>query len=95
MDFCRQYNAATEAQRGNVIPVEITIFEDRSFTFITKTPDDHGCRREDHRWHGAFHGNHRRGLTHRDRPRRAVAPPVAGPCAGPLTTTSASRHGDI
>ncbi len=38
MDFCRQYNAATEAQRGNVIPVEITIFEDRSFTFITKTP---------------------------------------------------------
>src|SRR5881275_2603488 len=38
MDFCRQYNAATESQRGNVIPVEITIFEDRSFTFITKTP---------------------------------------------------------
>ena len=38
MDFCRQYNAATEAQRGNVIPVEITIFEDRSFVFITKTP---------------------------------------------------------
>jgi large subunit ribosomal protein L11 len=38
MDFCKQYNAATDAQRGNVIPVEITIFEDRSFTFITKTP---------------------------------------------------------
>jgi large subunit ribosomal protein L11 len=38
MDFCKQYNAATEAQRGNVIPVEITIFEDRSFTFVTKTP---------------------------------------------------------
>src|SRR5881396_2595919 len=38
MDFCRQYNAATEAQRGNVIPVEITIYEDRSFSFITKTP---------------------------------------------------------
>ncbi|ASU85678.1 50S ribosomal protein L11 [Nocardiopsis gilva YIM 90087] len=38
MDFCKQYNAATEAQRGSVIPVEITIFEDRSFTFITKTP---------------------------------------------------------
>ena len=38
MDFCRQYNAATEAQRGNVIPVEITIFEDRSFSFVTKTP---------------------------------------------------------
>jgi large subunit ribosomal protein L11 len=38
MDFCKQYNAATEAQRGNIIPVEITIFEDRSFVFITKTP---------------------------------------------------------
>src|ERR671938_1252095 len=38
MEFCKQYNASTEAQRGNVIPVEITVFEDRSFTFITKTP---------------------------------------------------------
>jgi large subunit ribosomal protein L11 len=38
MDFCKQYNAATESQRGNIIPVEITIFEDRSFEFITKTP---------------------------------------------------------
>src|SRR5881409_575320 len=38
MEFCKQYNAATEAQRGNVIPVEITVYEDRSFTFITKTP---------------------------------------------------------
>jgi large subunit ribosomal protein L11 len=38
MEFVKQYNAATEAQRGNVIPVEITIFEDRSFTFVTKTP---------------------------------------------------------
>jgi large subunit ribosomal protein L11 len=38
MDFCKQYNAATEAQRGNVIPVEITVYEDRSFDFITKTP---------------------------------------------------------
>ncbi|MDS1269970.1 50S ribosomal protein L11 [Lipingzhangella sp. LS1_29] len=38
MDFCKQYNAATEAQRGSVIPVEITIYEDRSFTFVTKTP---------------------------------------------------------
>ena len=38
MDFCKQYNAATEAQRGNVIPVEITIFEDRTFSFVTKTP---------------------------------------------------------
>jgi large subunit ribosomal protein L11 len=38
MDFCKQYNAATESQRGNVVPVEITIYEDRTFSFITKTP---------------------------------------------------------
>lgn len=38
MDFCKAYNAATEAQRGTIVPVEITIFEDRTFSFITKTP---------------------------------------------------------
>jgi large subunit ribosomal protein L11 len=38
MDFCKMYNAQTESQRGTVVPAEITIFEDRSFTFITKTP---------------------------------------------------------
>jgi len=38
MDFCRQYNAATQAQAGTVIPVEITIYEDRSFSFVLKTP---------------------------------------------------------
>jgi len=38
MDFCKAYNAATENQRGMVIPAEITIYEDRSFTFVTKTP---------------------------------------------------------
>jgi large subunit ribosomal protein L11 len=38
MDFCKAYNAQTEAQRGTIIPVEITIFEDRTFTFVTKTP---------------------------------------------------------
>ena len=38
MDFCKAYNAATEAQRGTIVPVEITVFEDRSFTFVTKTP---------------------------------------------------------
>src|SRR5204863_4864128 len=37
MDFCKAYNAQTEASRGTIIPVEITIFEDRSFTFVTKT----------------------------------------------------------
>jgi large subunit ribosomal protein L11 len=38
MEFCKAYNAATESQRGNVIPVEISVYEDRSFDFITKTP---------------------------------------------------------
>ena len=38
MDFCKDYNARTESQRGQVVPVEITIFEDRSFNFILKTP---------------------------------------------------------
>ncbi len=38
MEFVKAYNAETENQRGNVIPVEITVYEDRSFTFITKTP---------------------------------------------------------
>jgi large subunit ribosomal protein L11 len=38
MEFCKAYNAATESQRGNVIPVEITVYEDRSFTFVLKTP---------------------------------------------------------
>jgi large subunit ribosomal protein L11 len=38
MDFCKAYNAETENMRGNVVPVEITIYEDRSFDFITKTP---------------------------------------------------------
>ena len=38
MDFVKQYNAATEAQAGTIIPVEITIFEDRTFSFVLKTP---------------------------------------------------------
>ena len=38
MDFCKEYNAKTEDKRGQIIPVEITIYEDRSFSFITKTP---------------------------------------------------------
>ena len=38
MDFCRDYNAATEDRRGQIIPAEITIFEDRSFSFVLKTP---------------------------------------------------------
>ena len=38
MEFCKAYNAATENQRGNVVPVEISVYEDRSFTFVLKTP---------------------------------------------------------
>jgi large subunit ribosomal protein L11 len=38
MEFCKQYNAATENQRGSVVPVEISIYEDRSFSFVLKTP---------------------------------------------------------
>jgi large subunit ribosomal protein L11 len=38
MEFCKAYNAATESQRGQIVPVEITVYEDRSFDFITKTP---------------------------------------------------------
>ena len=38
MDFCKEYNASTEAKRGQIVPVEISIYEDRSFTFITRPP---------------------------------------------------------
>ena len=38
MAFCKEYNERTSAQAGSIIPVDITVFEDRSFTFITKTP---------------------------------------------------------
>jgi large subunit ribosomal protein L11 len=38
MEFCKAYNAATESQRGNIVPVEISVYEDRSFDFKLKTP---------------------------------------------------------
>ena len=38
MDFCKEYNARTESQRGTIVPVEITVYEDRTFSFIPKTP---------------------------------------------------------
>jgi large subunit ribosomal protein L11 len=38
MEFCKAFNAQTQQENGRIIPVEITVFEDRSFTFITKTP---------------------------------------------------------
>ena len=76
MDFCKQYNAATESQRGNVIPVEITIFEDRSFTFITKTPPAReliqkaaGVDKGSGEPHKTKVGTHHRGPGPRDRRR--------------------------
>jgi large subunit ribosomal protein L11 len=38
MEFCKAYNAQTESQRGNIVPAEISVFEDRSFSFVLKTP---------------------------------------------------------
>jgi large subunit ribosomal protein L11 len=38
MEFCKQYNAETQQNTGTIVPVEITVYEDRSFTFVTKTP---------------------------------------------------------
>jgi large subunit ribosomal protein L11 len=38
MDFCKAYNEKTQDQRGSIVPVEITVYEDRSFTFVLKTP---------------------------------------------------------
>ncbi len=46
MEFCKQYNAATESQRGSIVPVEISIFEDRTFSFILKTPPTPALLRE-------------------------------------------------
>ncbi|MEH0973026.1 50S ribosomal protein L11 [Micromonospora sp. CPCC 205546] len=38
MEFCKSYNAQTESQRGDIVPAEISVYEDRSFTFVLKTP---------------------------------------------------------
>ena len=38
MEFCKAYNAQTESQRGDIVPAEISVYEDRSFTFVLKTP---------------------------------------------------------
>ena len=56
MDFCKAYNAATENQRGTIVPVDITIYEDRSFTFVLKTPPTPGADPPG--------GRHRQGLRH-------------------------------
>lgn len=68
VEFTKAYNAATESQRGNIIPVEITVYEDRSFTFVLKTPPaaepSEGC------WHpeGFRHPQHRQGWFDHDGP---------------------------
>src|SRR6202042_450863 len=46
MEFCKQYNAATESQAGQIVPAEITIYEDRSFSFVLKTPPTPSLIRE-------------------------------------------------
>ena len=46
MEFCKQYNAATENQRGSIVPVEISIYEDRTFAFVLKTPPTPALLRE-------------------------------------------------
>jgi large subunit ribosomal protein L11 len=38
MEFCKRYNAETDSQRGDIVPAEISVYEDRSFTFVLKTP---------------------------------------------------------
>jgi len=48
MDFCKNFNARTASQKGLIIPVVITVFADRSYTFITKTPPEQGEGREGH-----------------------------------------------
>ena len=93
MEFCKQYNAATENQRGSVIPVEITIFEDRSFIFILKTPPTpvllrgRGRDREGRRRARQGDGRHRhRGPGRRDRQDQDARPqrqrPRGGQAAG-------------
>ena len=75
MDFCKAYNAQTEAQRGTIIPVEITIFEDRSFTFITKTPPTPVLLREAAGLEkgGQTPGRETAGIGHRRPGRREIA----------------------
>jgi large subunit ribosomal protein L11 len=46
MEFCKQYNEATDSQKGSIVPVEVTVYEDRSFTFVLKTPPTAALLRE-------------------------------------------------
>ena len=72
MGFVKEYNERTAAQVGTIIPVEITIFEDRSFTFVTKTPPAADLHQEGRRrGEGRRHGRH--GRSPARSPRRRCA----------------------
>ncbi len=96
MDFCKAYNAATENQRGTIVPVDITVFEDRSFTFVLKTPahpgaDPPGGRpREGLRHHrsGDRRQHHRR-PGGRDRPDQDARPQRQRPRRPPSSRSPA------
>ena len=61
MDFVRAYNEATASQTGTIVPVEVSIYEDRSFTFVTKTPPAAVLLRQAPRCQGLFEPSHREG----------------------------------
>ena len=92
MEFCKAYNAATENQRGNVIPVEITVYEDRSFDFILKTPpaaraDPEGRRRRE----GLGRAAQDQGRQRSPRTRCARSPRPRCPTSTPTTSTAAMK----
>ena len=93
MDFCKAYNAATEAQRGTIVPVEITVFEDRSFTFVLKTPPTPVLIRQAAGLDkGASDpGPRDRRLDHR-RPGRPRSPRSRCPTSTPTTSTPPSSR---
>ena len=87
MDFVKQYNAATESQVGTIIPVEITVFEDRTFTFILKTPPAPVLLRQKA---GLAKGSHHAGQDHRrhasPRPTSKKSPRSRCPTSTPTTS---------
>ena len=99
MDFCKEYNAATEASAAPIVPVEITVFEDRTFTFILKTPPTPVLLRQaaglekgsqDCRARGRRHGHRRAG--HRDREGQDARPQRQRPRGG---QAAGGRHGPV
>ena len=91
MEFCKAYNAATESQRGQVVPVEISVYEDRSFTFITKTPP---AARLILKAAGVEKGSgepHKTKVATLTRPRSARSPRPRCPTSTPTTSTPPRR----